>query len=77
MPHVKRIICLEKIIIILALLSLSFRPVSEVVYCSVDDDQDLAVVAVNLKGVSCEAKNDNLMIVLQDIIGSYSNTAPP
>ena len=47
MPHVNRIICLDKKII-LALLFFTFEPVSEVIYCSVDDDQDLAVVTVNL-----------------------------
>ena len=31
-----------------SLLSLRFGPVAEIVYCSVDDDQDLAVVTVNL-----------------------------
>ena len=42
------------------MLFLTFEPVSEVIYCSVDDDQYLAVVAVNLIGVSCENKNGNL-----------------
>ena len=32
----------------MSLLSLCFVPVAEIVYCSVDDDQDLAVVTVNL-----------------------------
>ena len=46
----------------MALLSFSFGPVSEIVYCSVDNDQDLAVVTVNLKGLVVML----MMIMLQD-----------
>ena len=61
-PHVNRIICLQKICHVSDLLSFNCGPVSEVVYCSVDNDQDFVVVAVNLKGLVVIL----MMIMLQD-----------
>ena len=52
----------RKLVIFLTLLFFSFGPVSEIVYCGVDNDQDLAVVTVNLKGLVVML----MMIMLQD-----------
>ena len=62
LPHVNRIICLEKTRHLSDFAFFIFGPVSEIVYCGVDNDQDLAVVAVNLKGLVVIL----MMIMLQD-----------